>query len=81
LAVFTGSAYAAATVGAAGHLFQLERILFSLSAYFEMICAGDTTLLQRLPAMGLILSSCYLATMLYALLQYFKVKKEGASGK
>ena len=81
LAVFTGSAYAAAAIGAAGHPFQLERILSSLAVYFEMIRAGGTTLLQRLPATGLILSSCYLATMLYTLLQYFKAKKEGASGK
>ena len=81
LAVFTGSAYAAATVGAAGHPFQLERILSSLAAYFEMIRAGGTALLQRLPAMGLILSFCYLATMLYTLLQYFKAKKKGAGGK
>ena len=81
LAVFTGSAYAAGAIGFAGHPFQPERILSSLAAYFTMIRTGNTTLLERLPAMGLILSSCYLATMLYALLQYFKAKKESAGGK
>lgn len=74
LAALGVSAYAAAAVAFAGFPQQPARILSSLVTYFKLLWDEDTTLLQRLPATGLILSSCYLATMGYVYHLYRKAK-------
>ena len=75
LAVLGLSAHFAVQIVPALSPKESANFLAALVTYFKLLWGEDTTLLQRLPATGLILSACYLATMIYVCYLYLKAKK------